>query len=155
MTTLIKNADVRTLGLGICVTRAAALTPATGIGSIFNITGGRIAIKSLTGLVVAAMPATVNTITVGLTPTYNTTSAPAILSSAGTVTSLAAGAPITSKLDGGALIVAVNGGIMAPTPWVAVPGAVTITTSATSATGTIQWDLVYVPLDVAAQVTAA
>ena len=52
-------------------------------------------------------------------------------------------------------IVTVNGSIIAPTPYLTVPGAVTITTSATSATGTIQWDITYVPLDAGAQVAAA
>jgi len=152
MTTIIKNADVRTIAMGINVTRAAAVLPSTTIGSIFTITGGRILIRSLAGLVVTTLSGT-NSTTVGLTPTYNSTSAPAALSSAGTIPTTA-GAPIVSKLDGGALIVVASGSIIAPTPWLAVAGAVTITTGST-VTGTVQWDLTYTPLDVGVQVVAA
>lgn len=155
MPTNVQQSQVLHATRGFLVTRAAALTPATTIQTIFNITGGRVLLTSLTGLVVVVMPGTVNTITVGVTPTFSGTSAPAALSSAGTVTSLAAGSPLSSKLDGAALVVTPAGGLIAPTPYLACAGAITITTTATSATGTIQWEVVYVALDSGAAVAAA
>jgi len=152
MTTLIANKDVRTINKGILVSRAAAALPSTAIGTIFNITGGRILIVSLSGQVATLLSGT-NSTTVGLTPTYNSTSAPAALSSAGIIPT-AAGSPIVSKLDGGALIVAASGSVIAPSPWLATPGAVTITTAST-VTGTVGWEILYVPLDNGAQVAAA
>lgn len=152
MTNIVKSQDVRTIALGINVTRAAAALPSTTIGSIFTITGGRILIRSLHGSVVTTLSGT-NATTVGLTPTYTGTSAPAALSSAGTIP-VTAGSPVISKLDGGALIVVASGGIIAPSGWIAVAGAVTITTAST-VTGTVQWDITYVPLDIGASVAAA
>lgn len=153
MTTIIANKDVRTIALGINVTRTAAALPSTAIGSIFTITGGRILIKCLTGLVQTLLSGT-NSTTVGITPTLSGgASAPAILSSAGVIP-VAVGSPVTSKLDGGALIVTVNGSLLPAAPYLMVPGAITITTAST-VTGTVQWDLTYVPLDIGAQVVAA
>jgi hypothetical protein len=152
MTTVYRNADVRLLTKGVLVSRAAAALPSTTIGSIFTITGGRILIVSLTGQVVTLLSGT-NSTTVGLTPTWSGTSAPAALSSAGVIP-VAAGSPVCSKLDGGALIVVASGSIIAPTPWVAAAGAVTITTAST-VTGTVSWDLIWIPLDTAAAVVAA
>lgn len=152
MTTIIANASVRTITEGIWVSRTAAALPSTALGSIFTITGGRILIKALVGQVATLLSGT-NSTTVGITPAYNTTSAPAILSSAGVIP-VAAGSPFCSKLDAGALIVTVNGSLLPAAPYMTVPGAITITTAST-VTGTVEWDLVYVPLDIGAQVVAA
>ena len=42
MTTMIANASVREICLGINVSRATAALPATALGNIFTISGGRI-----------------------------------------------------------------------------------------------------------------
>lgn len=153
MTTLIKNADVRTIAYGINVSRAAAVLPSSTIQTIFTVSGGRILIRRLSGLVVTLLSGT-NSTTVGITPTLSGgASAPAILSSAGIIP-VAVGSPIVSKLDGGALIVTVNGSLNAAAGYETIPGAITITTAST-VTGTVSWDLTYVPLDVGAQVVAA
>lgn len=152
ITTLIKNIDVRTITKGILVSRPAAALPSTTIGTIFTISGGRILIVSLTGTVATLLSGT-NSTTVGLTPTWSGTSAPAALSSAGVIP-VAVSSPVCSKLDGGALIVVASGSIIAPTPWLAAAGAVTITTAST-VTGTVSWEMIYVPLDAGAQVVAA
>lgn len=151
MSTLIKSADVRTISLGINVSRAAAALPSTGIGSLFTISGGRVLLKVLHGQVVTLLSGT-NSTTVGLTPLNTGTSAPAILSSAGVIP-VAVGSPVVSKFDAGALIVTVNGSLVPAAGYVAIPGDVTITTGST-VTGTVKWDLVYVPLDVGATVVA-
>jgi hypothetical protein len=153
VTTIIKAQDVRTIALGINVTRTAAALPSSTIGSIFTVTGGRILIRRLSGLVVTLLSGT-NSTTVGITPTLSGgASAPAILSSAGVIP-VAVGSPVVSKLDGGALIVTVNGSLNPAAGYETVPGSITITTAST-VTGTVQWDLTYVPLDIGAQVVAA
>ncbi len=153
MTTLIKAADVRTIALGINVSRAAAALPSSTIGNIFTVTGGRILIRRLSGLVITLLSGT-NSTSVGITPTLSGgASAPTILSTAGIIP-VAVGSPIVSKLDGGALIVTVNGSLNPSAGYETVPGSITITTAST-VTGTVQWDLTYVPLDAGAQVVAA
>ena len=153
MPTPAQNTQIRNATTGFLVARAAAALPSTTIGTIFNITGGRVLIKSLAGLVVTLLSGT-NSTTVGLTPTASGgASAPAALSSAGIIP-VTVGSPVVSKLDGGALIVAAPGSVIAPTPWLAVAGAVTITTAST-VTGTVSWELIYVAYDAGAAVVAA
>lgn len=153
MSNFNKNRDVRLLALGINVTRPAAALPSSTLGNIFTVTGGRILITSLTGLVQTLLSGT-NSTTVGITPTLSGgASAPAILSSAGVIP-VTVGSPVVSKLDGGALVVTVNGSLLPAAPYLMVPGVVTITTAST-VTGTVQWDLAYIPLDLGAQVAAA
>src|SRR6266487_1988387 len=103
MPTPVQNQQVLRATTGFAVFRAAAALPSATIGTIFNITGGRVLIKSLSGTVVTLLSGT-NSTTVGLTPTGGA-SAPAALSSAGIIP-VAVGSPVVSKLDGGALIVA-------------------------------------------------
>lgn len=153
MTVSISAASVRAVALGINVTRTAAALPSSTIGSIFTVTGGRILIRRLSGLVVTLLSGT-NSTTVGITPTLSGgASAPAILSSAGVIP-VTAGSPVVSRLDGGALIVTVNGSLNPAAGYETVPGAITITTAST-VTGTVQWDLTYIPLDTGALVVAA
>jgi hypothetical protein len=148
-----QGAAVRLTALGINVTRTAAALPSSTLGNIFTVSGGRILIKSLTGLVQTLLSGT-NSTTVGITPTLSGgASAPAILSSAGIIP-VAVGSPVVSKLDGGALIVTVNGSLLPAAPYLTVPGSITITTAST-VTGTVQWDLTYIPLDTGASVAAA
>lgn len=151
MSTLIKSADVRTIAAGINVSRTAAALPSSTIGSLFTISGGRVLLKVLHGQVVTLLSGT-NSTTVGLTPLNTGTSAPAILSSAGVIP-VAAGSPVVSKFDGGAMIVTVTGSLNAAAGYVTIPGDITITTAST-VTGTVKWDLIYVPLDVGATVVA-
>jgi hypothetical protein len=152
MPTAIQGQQVLRATNGFLVTRAAAVLPSSTLGSIFTISGGRVLIRHLGGIVTATLSGT-NSTTVGLTPTFNATSAPAALSSAGIIP-VATGSMVVSKLDGGAMIVVVNGSIIAPTAWAAPAGAVTITTGST-VTGTVSWEIVYVPLDNGASVVAA
>lgn len=158
MTTLIKNADVRTIAAGINVSRAVAVLPATALQSIYTVTGGRILVVSLTGTVVAATDATVTTLSVGITPTLGAgTSKPAALAVATAVTSREAGTMLgLGATIAAALVVGADASVPLALPprQVVGSGAITITTSATNA-GTVKWDLTYIPLDVAAQVAAA
>lgn len=153
MTNMIKGQDVRTVRAGILVTRTAVALPSTALGNIFTIAGGRVLITALTGIVIATLSGT-NSTTVGVTPTAaGNASAPAALSSAGIIP-VTIGSAVSSKLDGGAMIVTAAGSLLAPTPYMALAGVVTITTAST-VTGTVQWELLYVPYDTGASVVAA
>jgi hypothetical protein len=151
MPTNVQNQQVMRASTGFCVQRAAAALPSSTIGTIFNINGGRVLIKSITGMVVTLLSGT-NSTSIGVTPTSTGTSAPTALCTAGIIP-VAAGSPLTGVL-GGALLVTVPGGLIAATPFHAVIGAVTITPASTT-TGTVSWDLIYVPIDPGASVTAA
>ena len=155
MTTLIKNQDVRTIALGIAVARATNTLPATTTGNIFTVSGGRIAVVSLVGEVTTAVQNQACTLAIGTAPTVGTGSTTAL----GTASSIIA-APIGTHVGanpGGAAVtdLSTQAGVALPTaPFVVNIGTITITTSATN-TGSLKWDLIYVPLDVGAQVVAA
>ena len=155
MTTLIKNADVRTIALGIAVARATAALPATATGNIFTVSGGRIAVVSLFGEVTTAVQNQACTLAIGTAPTVGTGSTTAM----GTASSIIA-APIGTHFGanpGGATVVdlSTQAGVLLPSAGFVVNiGNITVTTSATN-TGSVKWDLIYVPLDVGAQVVAA
>lgn len=158
MTTIIKNQDVRTIAAGIRVTRAAATLPQTATGNIYTVSGGRIMVVSLTGVVTVATGATVTTLSVGITPASGTASNTA-LASATAITSREVGTHMgLGSTAGAALVVGTNASTPVQTTGHAAlaiqTGSITITTSA-SDTGQVQWDLIYIPLDDGAQVVAA
>ncbi len=154
MTTIIKNADVRTIAAGIAVSRATATLPASTLGHIFTVSGGRVLVRYLVGEVTTIIQAQACTVKVTHTPT------------AGTAVDWSAASASISALEVGgklglpaaaatALVTGNAGGILTHlSEWVATAGTIDITTSATN-TGSIKWDLVYVPLDNGAQVVAA
>src|SRR6266403_1727037 len=74
MTTVVKNQDVRTIALGINVSRATAVVPtvAQSPQNLFTITGGRIIVVSLVGEVTTIMDATAYTLQISGKPTTGT-----------------------------------------------------------------------------------
>lgn len=141
--------------LGVRVERAAALQPQTAQAAIFTVAGGKVLVTSLIGEVVAATPATVNTLKITGNPTAGTD---VDWTTATSTASKEAGAIITpAATAGGALVVANAGGgnAIAPTGYLAQIGTIDLVTSGSAATGTIKWTLTYVPIDTGAVVTAA
>ena len=155
MTTLLQASAVRLITEGYLVSRATNTLPATATGNIFTVTGGRILIVSLVGEVTAAVQNQACTVAVGYAPTVGTGSTTAL----GTASSVIA-APIGTHVSfnpGGAAAVdlATQAGVTVPsTRFLVDAGAITITTSATN-TGSVKWDLIYVPYDTNATVAAA
>lgn len=156
MTTLIKNQDVRTIAGGIAVSRSTATLPASATGNIFVVSGGRILVRGLIGEVTTAVQNQACTLAIGTAPTVGTGSTTAL----GTASSIIA-APIGTHMaanPGGATTVdlSTQAGVLISTVglFVVNAGNITITTSATN-TGSVKWDLLYVPLDNGAQVVAA
>lgn len=153
---------------GALVTGGAKTLPASTSGDIFTVTGGRVIVTSLTGVVSTAIQAQATTLSVGTKPTGGSSAtatlcATADLNGKPVGTSLAvplakASALIVSGADGtvvwngssGGQGVAFTAGGLALVP----AGSIQVTTVATS-TGAITWSVTYVPYDAGAVVAAA
>jgi hypothetical protein len=155
VTTIISNNSVRLISLGMTVARATATLPATASGNIFTVTGGRIIIVSLIGEVTTAVQNQACTLAIGYAPTVGTGST----TNLGTASSIIA-APVGTHFGfnpGGAVAtdLSTQAGVSLPAAGILVDaGAVQITTSATN-TGSVKWDIAYIPYDSGAQVAAA
>lgn len=155
MTTLIRNQDVRLVAGGIAVARATATLPASTLGNIFTVSGGRILLVGLVGEVTTAIQNQACTVSIGTAPTVGTGSATAL----GTASSVIA-APIGTHIaaaPGAAATVDLStqaGVLFQAARFIINAGSITITTSATN-TGSVKWDLLYIPLDLAGSVVAA
>lgn len=153
---------------GAVVTGSAKTLPASTTGAIFTVSGGRVIVTSLTGVISTAIQGQTTTLSVGNTPTGGSASTASFcatldLNGKAVGVSLAvpqakASALMSSGADGTLLfsttsgaqgVAAVNGGLLL------VPaGTIDVTTVATS-TGAITWTVTYVPYDAAATVAAA
>lgn len=151
MPTAVQGQQVLRATHGFLVSRGTAALPQTTIGSIFTVTGGRIIIVSLVGEVTTVLGAGVNAVSIGNTPSGGA-SAPTTLGTATSVATAAVGTIIGANA-GGAVIVSVSGTALTP-KYLMDAGAITITTTG-SVTGSVKWDLVYVPHDPGATVVAA
>jgi hypothetical protein len=152
---------------GAIVTGGAKTLPASTSGDIFAVSGGRVIITSLTGVVSTAIQAQATTLSVGNKPTGGSSAtatlcATADLNNKPVGTSLAvpaakASALIVSGADGtlvwngssGAQGIPFASGGLALIP----AGTIQVTTVATS-TGAITWSVTWMPYDSGATVTA-
>jgi hypothetical protein len=155
MTTLIQNKDVRLIAAGIAVSRATATLPQTAQSSIFTISGGRILVVALVGEVTTAIQAQATTVQLIGTPTSGT--AVNLTNATGDVNGKEIGATVTlpTTLGGTAAVNNAGGNITPSATWLLLhPGTIDLKTVASS-TGSVKWDLLYIPLDTAASVVAA
>jgi hypothetical protein len=154
MTTIIKNADLRLVQEGIKVSRATATLPASALGHIFTVSGGRIIVRQLIGEVTTIIQAQACTVKVTHTPTTGTAVDWSAVS--GSISGLEVGGKFSLPAAAATALVTGNAGglIAGQAKWLATIGTIDITTSATN-TGSVKWDIVYVPLDDGAQVVAA
>lgn len=156
MTTIIQNSAVRLISEGILVQRATATLPATAAQNIFTISGGRILLVALIGEVTTIIQAQSTTVKVTSTPT--TGSAIDMSAATADINALEVGGRITLANPPAAAtaLVKTNAGYTdLPGVRTVVPiGTLSYTTGATS-TGSIKWDLIYIPYDTGASVAAA
>jgi hypothetical protein len=160
MSALPSMAQLRVASYGLPVANAAKVVPSNTIGTIYTVTGGRILLTSLLGVVSTAIVGT-PTLSVGATPSGGA-SAPTALCTATSISGAAVGTALSlPDLVSGALAVAASGVIGSPGVTIdqggiamVSAGVITTTTSA-AATGAISWLLTYLPLDSGAVVTAA
>lgn len=153
MSALNNNAAL-TLGiLGATVTRAAANLPQTATGAIFNVTGGRVAVTAIVGIVTTNVQAQANSVKLVATPTTGTVND---LSAGVDINGLAAGGMVSpTGLAGDALVKSTGGGVSGQrNPIIVAPGAIGLSAAASN-TGQMRWIITYVPLETGATVTAA
>lgn len=153
----ISGQGVRLLRYGYAVSRATATLPATAAQNIFTVTGGRILLLALVGEVTTIIQAQACTVKFTSTPT--TGSAIDLSAVSGSISGLEVGGKITmpGTPGSGNAAVTANAGYIALgplTPACIAIGSISYTTSATN-TGSIKWDLQYVPFDIGASVAAA
>jgi hypothetical protein len=153
MSTLVKATALRQLNLGTQVNGGAKTLPATATGTIFTVSGGRIYVTSLVGVVTTIIQAQATVTKLVATPTTGTVND---LTATVDLTGLVVGGLVAATgLAGDALVKSTGGGVSAlRNPIVVAIGAIGVNTAATS-TGAIQWSLTYVPYDDGATVVAA
>lgn len=146
------NGDQPVLDQWIRVSRATDSLPATATETIFEVEGGRILLKALIGEVTTAIQNQACNLKVQVD---SDAGAADDLGADVSVANLGVGTYYTVEGDGTASLTAGIGwgqaclgmGVVIGT------GAITLTTSATN-TGSVKWDLYYLPLDANAYVTA-
>jgi hypothetical protein len=154
MSVIVQGDQLRTINFGVKVTGGAKTLPATATGAIFNVTGGRVLITSLVGVVTTATGATATNLRFVATP-----------SGSGSVNDLSGDVAVASIALGGligitglaadAAVKSTGGGVSGQrNPIIVAAGAVGVKTDATN-TGALTWTCTYVPLDNGASVTAA
>jgi hypothetical protein len=148
--TRYSNGDSPVVEQLIRVSRATDSLPATATETIFTVSGGRILLKGLIGEVTTAIQNQACNLSVVVD---STAGAADDLASVVSVANLGVGVLFSVEGDGTALLA---GGIgwaqgMVGTGAVIAPGEIQLTTSATN-TGSVKWDLYYLPLDPAAYV---
>lgn len=156
MSVLIQGDQLRSLLCGVKVSRATAALPQTAAGSLFTITGGKVLITSLVGEVTTVIQTQADNTKLTFDPTDAgaTQDLCAVLDitadAVGTMYSLT-GTPATAMQD--ALNFLPSSKVLAQ-PLVLKPGAILLDCAASN-TGSVKWDLCYIPLDNGASVVAA
>lgn len=160
MTTIVSGAGVRASALGIRVEKASAVLPATGLQTLFTVSGGRVLCNLLLGEVTVVFDGTVNSLNVIADPTVG---AAGDLCAATVCTSDIAGTLYTVHGIQAALLgTQKEGGTEVPTHvtakspvgggFVIPAGVVQLQTTATDTTGSTKWTMIYVPIDNGASV---
>lgn len=153
MTTLIQGPQVRALTLGRKVDRATAALPQTAAGTLFAVTGGRIALTSIVGEVTTVIQTQANAAKLQSVPTVGST---VDLCATLDITAKEVGALLgITGLFSDALVGANAGATVLPRNALIIPvGAIKLNCAASN-TGAVKWSITYVPLDDAATVVAA
>jgi hypothetical protein len=136
------------------VDKAAAVLPATGLQTLFTVTGGRVLCTLMIGEVSTVFDGTVNSLNVQADPTG--AGAAGDLCAATVCTSDAVGTLyVVNGIQAALLGTQKEGGTEVPTHitarslggFILPAGIVTLQTSATDTTGATKWFMYYVPLD--------
>lgn len=164
MSVIIQGSELRAIALGTRVSKGPVTNPQTASTALFTVTGGKVAITSLVGIVTTVQGATANSFNITYTPSGGSA---ADLSAATVCTSDAAGTYYTITGVAADLVSAQKVGgtevpqvTYAPTPTfltgsiVVGAGALNLKASGSN-TGATSWVLTYVPIDDGASVVAA
>ena len=156
MTTLIQGDQLRSLLCGVKVQRATAALPQTSTSTLFTVSGGKVLITSLIGEVTTVIQTQADNTKLTFDPTDAgaTQDLCAVLDitadAVGTMYSIT-GTPATAMQD--ALNFLPSSKVPAQ-PIVLKPGSILLDCAASN-TGSVKWDLTYIPLDNGASVAAA
>lgn len=152
MSSQIPGKAILSANYGQSVNRAAAVLPATGNQTLFNVTGGRVLVLGIVGEVTTVMSATATQIK--LTTVSTVGSIATDLCAVTAVTSLAVGNLFSFASAAAATAGVVGSAVTQPNEFYVQPGIIRVTTDATN-TGAMRWQLLYIPIDPGAAVTAA
>lgn len=155
MSVIIQGSQLRNILMGMRVD-AAPYTIATETKTLFNITGGAVAITALWGNVTTTMTVA-NTVLLQANPTTGATGAFVTATDLGTTDTPAGDFLGISGVVGDSIIRSVGFAEIGFKQGYLLVGAGTIeqVTTGSSPDGVIAWSLMYVPLDAGAAVTAA
>ena len=148
-----RNYQLTRLVMGEKVSRATATLPATTAGALFTVAGGRVAITGIVGQVTVIMQTQANNTKLTANPTVGTSAdICAVLDTSADEVGAIYG---ITGLFSDALVSNVAGATVLPrNPVVLNAGTLDLDCSATN-TGSVKWDLWYIPLDEGAYVEAA
>jgi hypothetical protein len=135
---------------GMSANRAAAVLPATGNQTIFNVTGGRVLLLGLVGEVTTVMSATVTNLKVTSVSTVGSIATDICANAL--VTSLAVGNLFAPSAVGSAA--QIGSAVSQNNELYVQPGVIRITTDATN-TGAMRWQALWMPIDPGAALAAA
>lgn len=158
MSSILKSSASRSLIFGTLVSRATATLPQTAAGNLFAVTGGRIVLLAIVGQVTTVIQAQVNATKLQSVPT---TGSAVDLSATVDINALEAGGllslvtALTATPFSLALAKQNSGAVPIQAVGIVIPIGNIALNCAASNTGSIKWDLMYVPLDNAGAVTAA
>lgn len=159
MTTMIQGDQLRAIALGARV-RKSGVSPANATTPLFTVTGGKVLVTSIVGVVTTAMSATVTSLSLSHDPTVGSAGA---LCAATVVTSDEAGTLYgVSGVAAATLSVQTEGGAEVPSAAFAKAGAGVVLAAGALGqvgtavnTGVVEWTVTYVPIDDGASVVAA
>lgn len=153
MSTGIAGAAFKKSILGVSVSRATAALPQTTQSALFNVTGGRVAITSIVGQVTTVIQTQANNTKLVANPTTGTdVDLCAVLDISADQVGCLYG--ITGVFSDA--MVGVNAGatVLQQRAIVVNTGSIDLNCAASN-TGSVKWDITYIPIDVGAAVVAA
>jgi hypothetical protein len=152
MTAYVNPSTFQPYLFGVKVAGTAKAVPQNATQTLFTVSGGRIAVTSLFGVVTVIMAGTTPNCKFTSTPTTGTAVDLTTTTSLGTTE---VGGHVTIGSFGAATVVKNAGAANLLSAPIIVPiGTIGVNVSAADATGSIQWTLTYVPLDAGASVVA-
>lgn len=159
MSVIVQGDQLRALLLGNRVNKASAVLPATGLQTLFTVSGGRVLCTLLIGEVTVVFDGTANSLNVVHDPDVG---AVGDLNAATVCTSDIAGTLYTvTGIQAALMGTQKEGGTEVPThvmavgplaPFVLPAGVTKLQTTATDTTGSTKWTMCYVPVDAGASV---
>ena len=154
MSVIIQGDEIRAIALGTLVTRATAALPQSTDGALFTISGGRVIVVALVGEVTTVIQTQLNNTKLKFNPTA--TGADQDLCAVLDITADAVGELYTISGTVGDAMRSdlLIGNPVLTNPLVLSEGDIELDCSASN-TGSVAWDLVYVPLDTGASVASA